>query len=135
MKSILISKQYDQSHAGDVLLLPIAVIAFWTLACDLVPVTRWAAQTITWCFFGIAIAVFVAFGRLWTKTNAIPGKDYRFHPSHLLLQLLGLGYANKLARNGICRDFHGIDISEDAIATVREIAKEESCRLHMKSAT
>ena len=44
MKSILIFKQYDQSHAGDVLLLPIAVIAFWTLAYDLVPVTRWPAQ-------------------------------------------------------------------------------------------
>ena len=32
-------------------------------------------------------------GRLWTKTSAIPGKSYRFHPSHLLLLALGLGYA------------------------------------------
>jgi len=30
---------------------------------------------------------------LWTKTSAIPGKGYRFHPSQLLLLALGLGYA------------------------------------------
>jgi hypothetical protein len=69
------------------------MIAFWTLAYDLVLVTRWPAQTITWCFLLIAIAGFVALGRSWTKTSAIPGKGYRFHPSHLLLLLLGLGYA------------------------------------------
>jgi hypothetical protein len=34
-----------------------------------------------------------ALGRLWTKTTAIPGKSYRFHPSHLLLLALGLAYA------------------------------------------
>ena len=88
-----VSDRSEQSRAGDILLLPIAIIAFWTLAYDLVLVARWPAETITWCFLGIAIPGFVAFGRLWAKTNAIPGKGYRFHPSHLLVLLLGLGYA------------------------------------------
>ena len=93
MKSILISERGDQSRAGDILLLPIAIIGFWTLAYDLVLVIRWPALTVTWCFLGIAIAGFVVLARLWTKTSATPGKGYRFHPSHLLLLLLGLGYA------------------------------------------
>ena len=92
-KSIRISGRCDQSHAGDILLLPIAIIAFWTLAYDLVLVARWPAHTITWCFLAFAIAGGVALGRLWTKTSAIPGKGYRFHPSQLLLLALGLGYA------------------------------------------
>jgi hypothetical protein len=92
-KSIPISGRCDQSHAGDIVLLPIAVIAFWTLAYDLVLVARWPAHTITWCFLAFAITGAVALGRLWTKTSAIPGKGYRFHPSHLLLLFLGLGYA------------------------------------------
>ena len=92
-KSIRASGRCDQSHAGDILLLPIAIIAFWTLAYDLVLVARWPAQTITWCFLAFALAGGVALGRLWTKTGAIPGKGYRFHPSQLLLLALGLGYA------------------------------------------
>ena len=92
-KPIRISGQCDQSHAGDILLLPMAIIAFWTLAYDLVLVAGWPAQTITWCFLGFALAGGLALGRLWTKTGAIPGKGYRFHPSQLLLLALGLGYA------------------------------------------
>jgi hypothetical protein len=92
-KSTTISGRCDQSRAGDILLLPIAIIAFWTLAYDLVLVARWPAHIITWCFLGIAIAGFSLFGLLWRKTDAIPGKGYRFHPSHLLLLFLGLGYA------------------------------------------
>jgi hypothetical protein len=92
-KSIVVSEPSEPSHAGDVLLLPIAVIAFWTLAYDLVLIARWPAQTITWCFLAIAIAGFFTLGHLWKKTSAIPGKGYRFHPSHLLLLFLGLGYA------------------------------------------
>jgi len=92
-KSIRISGRCDQSHAGDVLLLPIAIIAFWTLAYDAVLVARWPAYTITWCFVVITIAGFFALGRLWRKTGAIPGKAYRFHPSHVFLLVLGLGYA------------------------------------------
>jgi hypothetical protein len=87
-----VSQQSDQSHAGDVLMLPIAVIAFWTLAYDLVLIARWPAQTITWCFLVIAIAGFAVLTRLWKGTGAIPGKGYRFHRCHLLLLFLGLGY-------------------------------------------
>jgi hypothetical protein len=93
MKSVAVSDRSEQSHSGDVLLLPIAVIAFWTLAYDLVLIARWPAQTITWCFLAIAIAGFCALGRLWRKTGAIPGKAYRFHPPHVFLLVLGLGYA------------------------------------------
>jgi hypothetical protein len=93
MESVVVSDRSEQSHAGDVLLLPIAVIAFWTLAYDLVLVARWPAYTITWCFVAIAVAGFFALGRLWTATGTIPGKGYQFHLSHLLLLALGLGYA------------------------------------------
>jgi hypothetical protein len=90
---MLVSQRPAESYAGDVLLLPIAGVAFWTLAYQLVLIVRWPAQTITWCFLGIAVAGFVALARLWTKTRATPGKGYRFHPSHLLVLFLGLGYA------------------------------------------
>ncbi len=92
-KSIRASGRCDQSHAGDILLLPIAIIAFWTLAYDLALVARWPVHTITWCFLAFAIAGSVAFGRLWTKTSVIPARSYRFHPSQLLLLALGFGYA------------------------------------------
>src|SRR6266545_866530 len=90
---MLVSQRPAESYAGDVLLLPIAGVAFWTLAYQLVLIVRWPAQTITWCFLGIAVGGFVALALLWTKTRAIPGKGYRFHPSHLLVLFLGLGYA------------------------------------------
>ena len=93
MTSTLISEPSEQSRAGDVLLLPIGVIAFWTLAYDLVLVTRWPAQALIWCFLAIAVAGFFALRRLWKTTGAIPGKGYRFRSSQLLLLLLGLGYA------------------------------------------
>jgi hypothetical protein len=93
MKSVLISERATESRAGDVLLLPIAAVAFWTLAYQLVLVLRWPAKTITWCFVAIAIAGFFLFGRLWKKTNAIPGKAYRFHLAHILLLVLGAAYA------------------------------------------
>ena len=35
----------------------------------------------------------------------------------------------ELIRNGVCRTFHGIDISENAIVAAREIAKEQSLPL------
>jgi hypothetical protein len=90
---MLVSQRPAESYAGDVLLLPIAGVAFWTLAYQLVLIVRWPAQTITWCFLGMAVGGFVALARLWTKTRATPGKGYRFHPSHLLVLFLGLGYA------------------------------------------
>ena len=93
MRSVPVSERPEPSHAGDVVLLSIALIAFWTIAYDLALVARWPAQTITWWFVGIAIAGFLLFGLLWKETGTIPGKGYRFHPSHLLLLFLGLGYA------------------------------------------
>ena len=45
---------------------------------------------------------------------------------------LGCGAGRRereLVENGICQSFHGIDISENAIATAREIAKEQSLPL------
>ena len=82
-----------ESQAGDILMLPVALAAFWTLAYQLVLVARWPAVTIVWLFFLIsALALFLAV-RLWTTTNAVPGVGYRFHPSHLLLLLLGVGCA------------------------------------------
>lgn len=87
------SDRLSESRAGDVLLLPVAAGAFWTLAYQLVLVLRWPAKTITWCFLAIAIAGFLLLGRLWKKTNATPGEGYRFHPSQVLLVALGLLYA------------------------------------------
>jgi len=45
-----------ESRAGDILLTPIALAAFWTLCYQLVLVTRWPAETVVWCFFAIALA-------------------------------------------------------------------------------
>src|SRR5205823_6648001 len=92
-KSTGFSGRCDESHAGDLLLLPIAIIAFWTLAYDLVLVARWPAQTITWCFLIIAFGGYFWLRDPWKKTNAIPGEAYHFHPSHTLLLVLGFAYA------------------------------------------
>lgn len=90
VKSIPISETPAASYAGDVLLLPIAGIAFWTLAYQLVLVARWPAKAITWCFLVIAIAGLLLLWRLWKKTNTTPGKGYQFHASQILLLALGL---------------------------------------------
>ena len=87
------SERPANSRAGDVLLLPIAAAAFWTLAYQLVLVLRWPAKIITWCFLAMAVAGFFSLGRLWKKTNATPGKGYRFHLSQVLLLVLGIAYA------------------------------------------
>jgi hypothetical protein len=87
------SEAGEQSRTGDVLLLPIAVIAFWTLAYHVVLIARWPAQTLTSFFPAIAVAGFIGLGRLWKASGAIPGKGYRFHPSQLLLLVLAFGYA------------------------------------------
>jgi hypothetical protein len=92
-KTMLISKRPAESHAGDILLLPIAILAFWALAYQLVLIVRWPAKTIIWCFLTIAIAGFLFLGRLWKKTNSTPGKGYRFHLSQILLLVLGFAYA------------------------------------------
>ena len=55
---MLICERPADSHAGDILLLPIAGLAFWTVAYQLVLVLQWPAKTITWCFLAMAIAGF-----------------------------------------------------------------------------
>ena len=90
---MLICERPADSNAGDILLLPIAGLAFWTVAYQLVLVLQWPAKTITWCFLAMAIAGFFFLGRLWKRTNAMPGNGYRFHPSQVLLVVLGLAYA------------------------------------------
>src|SRR5438552_17644619 len=87
------SERPADSHAGDMLLLPIAAAAFWTLAYQLVLVLRWPAKTITWCFLAMGIVGFFLLGRLWKKTKVNSGKYYRFHLSHVLLVVLGTVYA------------------------------------------
>ena len=82
-----------ESRAGDILLIPVALSAFWTLSYQLVLVVRWPAVAMTWCFVVIAsVGLFVLF-RLCKKTNATPGCGYRFHPSQVLLLVLGAGCA------------------------------------------
>jgi hypothetical protein len=92
-QTTLISDRPAESRARDILLLPIPILAFWTLAYQFVLIVRWPAKTITWCFLAMAIVGFYLLGRLWKKTNATPGKGYQFHPSQLLLLILGLAYA------------------------------------------
>jgi len=69
MKSTLVSERLAESHAGDVLLLPIAGVAFWTLAYQLVLVVRWPAKTMTCCFLAIAILGFSFLWLVWKKAN------------------------------------------------------------------
>jgi hypothetical protein len=90
VNSILISERPTESRAGDVLLLPIAGLAFWTLAYQLVLILGWPAKMIIWCFLAIAIFGLFSLRRLWKKTNATPGRGYRFHPSQVLVVALGL---------------------------------------------
>src|SRR5215217_7724863 len=78
-----------EARPGDILLVPIALAAFWTVAYQLVLVTRWPAYMIVWCFFAIALGGLILLWRLWSTTNAMPRGQYRFHPAHVLLFALG----------------------------------------------
>ncbi len=90
---MLISEKPTESRAGDVLLLPVAGLSFWTVAYQLVLILRWPANTVTWCFFAIAIVGFFFLARLWKKTDTTPGRGYHFHPSQVLVVALGLACA------------------------------------------
>src|SRR5437667_3028868 len=92
-QTIPISERPAGSRAGDILLLPIAIFAFWTLAYQLVLIVRWPAKTIIWCFLGITTVAFFLLARLWKETDATPGKGYRFHLSHIFLLFLGIALA------------------------------------------
>jgi SAM-dependent methyltransferase len=55
-------------------------------------------------------------------------KELKFE--HGLTLGCGVGRREReLVQNGVCQAFHGIDISENAIATAREIAKEQNLPL------
>src|SRR6266516_8186198 len=88
-----ISETTDELRAGDLLLLPVALVAFWTLAYQLVLVARWPAQTVVWRFFAIALGGLLSLARVWEKTNATPGSGYQFYPSQLLLMVLAVACA------------------------------------------
>jgi hypothetical protein len=90
VRSKVLSTSLTEARAGDVLLLPIAGVAFWTLAYQFVLLVRWPAKTITWSFLAIAIPGFFLLGRLFKKTNAVPGNGYRFHLSQIFLLVLGI---------------------------------------------
>jgi hypothetical protein len=90
---MLISEKPAESRAADIVLLPVALFAFWTLAYQFVLVVRWPAATITWCFLALVIGGFFLLARLWKKTNAMPGKYYRFHLPHILLVVVGVACA------------------------------------------
>ena len=83
----------NDPRTGDVLLLPAALGAFWTLAYQLVLVARWPANTIVWCFVAMSIAGFFLLVRLWKKTDAVPGGGYRFHPCQIFLLFLATACA------------------------------------------
>lgn len=82
-----------ETRAGDILLIPVALTAFWTLSYQLVLVVRWPAVMMVWWFFVIAVLGSFLLSRLWKKTNATPGYAYRFHPSQVLLLVVGAGCA------------------------------------------
>jgi hypothetical protein len=88
-----ISEAPAEFRAGDVLLLPVAIAAFWTLSYQLVLVARWQAQSMVWCFAVIAVLGFFGLTRLWKKTAATPGRGYRFHPSQVLLMAMATACA------------------------------------------
>ena len=78
----------NDSHAGDLLLLPVALGAFWTLAYQLVLVARWPAYVIIWCFLAISTVGLLLLLPLWKKNDSVPGGGYRFHPSQIFLLFL-----------------------------------------------
>src|SRR5689334_1875644 len=59
-----------ESRAGDILLIALAVVGFWTLAYHLVLVARWPANTLPWCAIMIAGCGFALMWRVWKKTGS-----------------------------------------------------------------
>jgi len=84
------SIEFIGAASGDVLLVPIALTALWTLAYQLVLVTRLPAWSVIGFFFGFSI-LSVYSVRRWAKGISLPGADYQFHPSHLFLLGMGIG--------------------------------------------
>lgn len=77
-------------RAGDVMFVAIAGLAFWTLAYQLVLVTRLPAWAI------LPIFACLLFGSLWAGRRIFgknPWTGYEFHFPHLFLVILGFGCA------------------------------------------
>jgi hypothetical protein len=81
------------THAGDILLLPVALAAFWTVAYQLVLIARWPARSIIWLFFVITVLGLLFAARSWKRTHVVPGYGYHFHLAHVFLLLLAMGCA------------------------------------------
>ncbi len=78
------------SRGGDLLLLPIALSAWWTLAYQFVLLTRLPAWSVIPIFVILSVLGFYG-ARRWLKEGPIPRVPYRFCGPHLLLLAMGLG--------------------------------------------
>ncbi len=78
----------ESSRAGDLIFLPVALTALWTLAYQIVLITRLPAWTIVVLFLGISLAGAWAARRFLRR---MPWEDYEFHRSDLFLLILGIG--------------------------------------------
>lgn len=81
------SREDRSTHAGDVIFLPVALTAFWTLAYQLVLLTRLP----TWSI--LPIFIFFLLAGAWGGRRSLekmPWDEYEFHPAHLFLLVLGL---------------------------------------------
>jgi SAM-dependent methyltransferase len=68
-------------------------------------------------------------GRHFSSLSTL-ARERKLKFEHGLILGCGAGRGEReLIRNGVCRTFHGIDISENAIVAAREIAKEQSLPL------
>ncbi len=64
------------------------------------------------------------------STLSMLARERKLKFEHGLTLGCGAGRCEReLVQNGICQSFHGVDISENAIATAREIAKEQNLPL------
>src|SRR5437762_6446199 len=82
-QTVLISDTPTDSRAGDVLLLPIAGLAFWTLAYRLVLVLRWPAKNAHVVFSGYRYCWFLLVRAAMEENqrNAWPGISVSSFPS------------------------------------------------------
>jgi SAM-dependent methyltransferase len=68
-------------------------------------------------------------GRHFSSLTTV-ARERRLKFEHGLTLGCGAGRCEReLVQNGLCASFHGIDISENAVATAREIAKEQNLPL------
>lgn len=80
----------DPFRAGDLILLPIALAALWTLAYQIVLLTRLPALSIVWFFLGFAALAYGWVIVYWKRHHVVLLWDYSFQPVHLLVLALAL---------------------------------------------